>query len=96
MIDWINFGSNILWIMGLALALATFSYASWASSMHNEKFISWIKKGNTQISLNIAGVLFSLGLTATSETLLGMVLWLFLAVLFLIQIASYGLRKIKL
>jgi len=82
MIDWVSVGSNALWILGCAVALATLSYASWEASVYHEKFTSRLKRTPMQISLNLAGLLFSLGLAATSDALFERILWLLLVIAF--------------
>jgi hypothetical protein len=74
MIDWISLGSNTLWILGLALSLATLSYASWESNIHAEKFTTRLKRAPVQLCLNISGVFFCWGMAATSTLLLLMIL----------------------
>lgn len=85
MIDWGNLASNALWITGLAVGLATLSYASWQASLHNEKFRKRLKHIPIQIALNLAGLLFSAGLAATSDTPLEVALWSLLALAFTAQ-----------
>jgi hypothetical protein len=86
MIDWGNLASNALWIVGLAVGLATLSYASWQASLHNEKFRQRLKHIPIQIALNLAGLLFSAGLAATSDTTLEIALWSVLALAFVAQV----------
>lgn len=85
MIDWTGLASNVLWILGLALGLATLSYASWQASIHKEKLGARLKRIPIQISLNLAGLLFSTGLAATSERGLEIGLWTVLALAFAAQ-----------
>ena len=82
MIDWIGVGSNALWILGCAVALATFSYASWEASVYNEKFTARLRRTPILACLNLAGLLFSLGLAATSDAAIEKILWLVMAVAF--------------
>jgi len=91
-IDWVSVGSNALWILGCAIALATLSYASWEASLYREKFGMRLQRPSFQASLNLAGLLFSLGLAATSDALWEKALWLLLAVGFLYQLASLWLH----
>ena len=83
MIDWIMVGSNTLWILGLAIALAALSYASWQSWATHEPFRQTLSRPSFQAVLNLAGLLFCLGLAATSSVLWQAVIWLLLAALFL-------------
>lgn len=93
MIDWINLGSNALWIVGLSIALAALSYASWDASNHHESFRSSLKKPGLMMSLNLAGLFFSLGMAATASSILVIILWMILAITFAAQIVTAGLRK---
>ena len=91
-IDWTNFGLNALWIIGCAIALATLSYASWAASKTSEKLRIRLMQPQIQLSLNVAGVLFCLGLAGTSSEIWQLVLWILLAIGFFVQA---GARFIK-
>jgi membrane protein required for beta-lactamase induction len=97
MIDWIALVSNALWILGCSAGLATLSYASWQASIRGEKFTAQLKRVPIQISLNIAGLLFCLGLAATSGASLETVLWAILAIAFAAQVISLviGRRRAK-
>jgi hypothetical protein len=83
MIDWLNLAFNALWILGLAAALATFSYASWQASLSGEKTLSRLKLPAAQAGLDIAGLLFCLGLAGVAVGWLERLLWLALAASFL-------------
>ena len=93
MIDWYNLAANALWIIGCAIALATLSYASFQASLTKEKFTARLKLPAMQIALNLAGMLFSLGLAATDDRLFVQALWIIFAALFLFQmVAAIRLR----
>ena len=82
MIDWISVGSNALWIIGCAIGLATLSYASWEASEYGEKLTTRLRSTTILAFLNLAGLLFSLGLAATSDSTIEIILWLLLAIAF--------------
>ena len=82
MIDWVSVGSNALWILGCAIGLATLSYASWEASVYDEKFTARLRSTPILVSLNLAGLLFSLGLAATSDSTIEIILWLLLTIAF--------------
>jgi hypothetical protein len=84
LIDWGNVFGNALWILGCAVALATFSYQSWRASMHREKFTVMLKQPGAQIAMNLAGLLFCLGLAATSDSLVKYIIWGIFAAAFLV------------
>ncbi len=93
MIDWLNLGANALWIIGLALGLAVFSYASWQASVNKEKLREAINQPGVQVGLHAAGILFCLGLAASSGALWEKAAWLVLGLLFLIQMIWTGRNK---
>jgi hypothetical protein len=92
MIDWVMLGANALWILGLSIGLAVFSYASWEAWASHSTLRESLAKPSFQAVLNLAGTLFCLGLAATSTVLWQAAVWLLLAALFLWQTWS-ALRK---
>ena len=80
MIDWPQVLANAVWIVGAALALATFSYASWVASSREERLRDTLRQAALQSLLRVAAVLFCLGLGLTANSLLEAALWLALAV----------------
>jgi hypothetical protein len=86
MIDWTNLLLNSSWIFGCALALAALSYASWDSSISKEKLLVCLGKSKIQLTLNISGVFFCVGLAGTSDVSWQRILWILLALGFLVQI----------
>ena len=86
MIDWFNLAANTLWIVALALALAALSYASWQASLMKVSLRSVVDGFGIQVVLYTAGLLFCLGLAATSTPLWQVILWLLLALGFIVQL----------
>jgi hypothetical protein len=93
MIDWINLAANSLWIVGLAVGLATVSYVSWQASLRRQRTLERLASPAPQIALNLAGLLFCLGLATTSQTSLEFGLWLALAILFLTLMIYNAYKK---
>ena len=89
MINWFGVFANSLWIFGLALALATFSFVSWQASVYHEKTRQRLKQPGVLLSFSAAAVLFCAGLAATSEKTWEIVLWSALGVMFIIQIIIF-------
>jgi hypothetical protein len=85
MIDWWAVCSNAIWISGGALALAAFSYADWQASVNHQRLRQALGQSAIRAVLNVAGALFSLGMTATARSLLEVIVWLILAGLFVFQ-----------
>lgn len=90
MIDWYNLFANALWIIALALALAVISFARWDATRRGEKLGKTLNRRGWQAALNVAGILFSLGLAATSDVLWERIVWLVMALLFVVQIIWAG------
>ena len=86
MIDWLDLAANTIWIFGCAVALSMVSYASWEAHARGERMRMVLRRPRMQVGLNLAGVLFCLGVAATTRSIWEIVLWLFLAVLFAVQV----------
>jgi hypothetical protein len=88
MINWYHLAANALWIAASGLALATLSYARWMATAKHQKLGVILGLGNYQLILNIAGVLFGVGLAGTSGTWWEVTLWLIIAVVFAWQVIN--------
>jgi hypothetical protein len=86
MIDWLNLAANALWIVGLALALATMSLASWQAQRTKEKLRTRLAQPAMQTALSLAGALFCIGQAGASQGILLIVLWAVLGMAFLAQV----------
>ena len=95
MIDWYNLVMNAFWVLGCAVALATLSFASWAASATGEKFRVCLGKPNIQMILNLAGLLFCVGLAGTSDVVWQQILWVILGVGFAAQIVMEIVKSRK-
>ena len=71
--------------MALALALSIIGFARAEALQHGEKPGQALNRVGWQKALNVAGMLFSLGLAATSNITWEKALWLVMAVLFIVQ-----------
>lgn len=85
MINWYSLAANSMWVLGLALALAAIGHASWQAAQHHEKFRTRLKLSGYQFLIDLAAMLFCLGMAATSRRAWEIILWLGLAVLFIAQ-----------
>jgi hypothetical protein len=83
MIDWANLAANALWIVGCAVALATFSFASWQASIHSEKLTAWMYKPGYGRMFALAGMLFCAGQLWLAGAAILRVLWVLLGALIL-------------
>jgi hypothetical protein len=85
MINWFNLAANALWIVGCALALAVLSYTGWDAALRRQPFRSNLDTLKKQVMLSLAGLLFCLGLAATSRRGWETGVWLILAGWFFLQ-----------
>jgi hypothetical protein len=85
MIDWWEVISNAIWISGCALALAVLSYANWQAGTTGQRLRDILAWKRLRLTLDIAGMLFCLGLAATSHAWLEVALWLALTAALVIQ-----------
>lgn len=66
-IDWLNLIANSFWILGCTLALAVLSYAVWQAAISPIRMRSLLAQPAYRICLDLAGMLFCVGLAATSR-----------------------------
>lgn len=92
LIDWSALAANSLWIVGLALVLAVLSFACFEARIAHTHLGTILKQPRFDITLNLGGILFCSGLAANSNQLFERILWIILAVLFLLSILL-GFRK---
>lgn len=95
MIDWFSLAANALWILACAIAITTLSHASWEASFRHEKVRKILALHHYQTSINLAGIIFCLGLAGTSNKLWESVLWLTFRELFVALSIIELIRKRK-
>lgn len=86
-IDWLGLAENTLWIFGCAIALAVLSYADWRAAQHHEKLRAQFARPNIRLAFDAALIFICLGLAATSDSTLAVIIWLILAILSILQTA---------
>lgn len=62
MINWLQVLFNLLWLLGLAIILAAFSYADWLAHARGVRMLQLLKASIFQAPLSIGASLLSLGL----------------------------------
>jgi hypothetical protein len=73
--DWIGLASCALWVLGLALSLATTSMAHYRARSGGVCLWSRLKLPGSQLALTLGGSLFFAGLVLGSEPLWQKVIW---------------------
>jgi hypothetical protein len=81
MINWLQLIFHLLWICGLALILAAFSYADWLAHVRGVRTRHLLGSPTFQRPLSIGLALISLGLIFLSRSWLEQIIWAILAVL---------------
>ncbi len=94
-IDWREVFTNAIWIIGCAVALATLSYADWRADQQHEKLRAQFARPKIRVAFDLALVLFCVGLAATSDSTVTVIIWIILIVLSIIQLVHdwRGLRR---
>jgi hypothetical protein len=87
LIDWPSLARNALWILGLSVILAAWSYVSWLAAQHRVR--AW-RTINWPVFVVPASASLAWGATRAWER----VLWIILAVAFLAQVAQ-GWREAR-
>jgi hypothetical protein len=86
--------ANSLWVLGLAVLLATLSWARWVAGTEESRFSDRLKQPQTRQALNLGLFLFCAGLAMTGRAWWERVLWGLLAAAWLSQVwtARTGVR----
>jgi len=85
MIDIWQVASNSLWILGLAVVLATLSWAYWAAQTAGERLRAVLGRPRVQRFVNLGLCLFCAGLAATAHAWWERGLWALLSAAWLVQ-----------
>lgn len=93
MIDFWGVIANSLWILGLALLLATLSWSSWIASVEKVRLRAVLARPGVQRVLNVGLALFCAGLASTGRAWWERVLWGLLVVAFSVQVWLVGRRR---
>jgi len=94
MIDIWGVVANSLWILGLAVLLATLSWSHWAASTEKARFRAMLGRPRVQRVLDLGFFLFCAGLAATGRAWWERLLWGLLAAVFAVQ-ACLVKREVK-
>lgn len=93
MINWWMLLTNAIWIFGAALALAGVSQGYYQSKNENKKLKIVLSKTVYAFLLNLAGVVFCLGMVLTTEVWWEIGLWGVMTGLFGWQIFQYKIEN---
>lgn len=85
MIDWPNTFYNALWILGLSIILAAFSYADWRARLGGEKLRQRLNASSFQLPLSLGLLLVSLSLLLLAHTWWERLIWAIFVLLFVWQ-----------
>jgi hypothetical protein len=85
MIDIWGVAANSLWILGLAVLLATLSWSHWTASVEKVRFRLVLSRPGIQRALDLGLFLFCAGLAATGRAWWERILWGLLAAVFAVQ-----------
>ncbi|HZY43984.1 MAG TPA: hypothetical protein VFF70_04465 [Anaerolineae bacterium] len=91
-IDWGEIFSNALWILGCAIALAAFSYADWRADQEHEKLRAQFARPKFRLAFGLSLVLIGLGLAASSNSIITLIVWLSLTLVFSIHFVADAIK----
>lgn len=86
LIDWYHLTTNALWIFALSLALSALGFAFWEAQGNLGRWRIVLQQEAYGRFFHLTGVLFSLGVGLSLDTLWQQVLWGLLALLFLFNL----------
>ena len=75
MIDWAVAGTGVLWIAGLAIILATFSYAHWRARHRGARLRNIVGTRSYQAILNLGAAMVGMSLVLSARSLWERVVW---------------------
>lgn len=87
-IDWAALARNALWIVGLSVVMAAWSYTSWLAARRGVRWRRALGWPGFEAAAAIGFALFSAGLAWSASRSWERLLWIVLALLFLGQIAA--------
>ncbi|MGQ9489821.1 MAG: hypothetical protein ACUVS6_03715 [Anaerolineae bacterium] len=86
LIDWMGVARNALWILGLSIALASVSYASWQAHVLRCGLRRAFERAAFQVPFNMGLLLFSASLAWGAAPLWERLAWIGLALAFAWQV----------
>ncbi len=86
MINWFELLTNSIWILALALALTTLGITRWESMMGKGSWRDLINRSPRALLINLAALLFCLGIGLAAQAWWERLLWGVLVILFGIRI----------
>ena len=85
MVDWSGIGRTALWVSGLAVMLATWSWNEWWAHVHGQKLRPVLGEARFQVPFSVGMVLFCVGMALGERIWWRIGLWCVLALLFVWQ-----------
>lgn len=86
LIDWVSVGFSALWILGLGLVTAAFSFAYYLASQQKQRFRQALEMPACRIIIGLGLVFFCLGWAGGVSPVWERLLWAVLALIFAVQI----------
>jgi hypothetical protein len=90
MIVWLDLVHHALWIVGLAILLATFSLAHWTAGLQKKSLRQSLWQPAYRLTIAVGIIAFALGLMFLAEALWLKIAWVGVIVLSLLESISAG------
>lgn len=88
LINWPGLARNALWILGISIALAAWSYTSWRASVHDVRLRRALQRPRFQVPFSAGWTLFCVSLAWGATRWWERSLWIVLALAFLWQVLA--------
>jgi len=95
LINWFNVFANSLWILGLSIAVTTFSYDTWYSYSKGKEKNTLPQHPDSQKIYFLAGGMICLGFALTSPGVIITIFWIGLSLLFYVLLGKQIFGKTK-
>ncbi len=82
MVDWAGMGKTALWVLGLAIVLATWSWNEWWARVHKRRLRSVLGEARFQVPFSIGLLVFCVGMALSESVLWKSAVWAVLALAF--------------
>lgn len=85
-INWVSLLFHVVWIIGLAVILATFSYHHWQANQQNRPLREQLRLPGFVRPVWMGVILVTIGLAGTSQTVWEAIVWVILSLVALFNL----------
>ncbi len=82
MVDWKGMGETAIWVLGLAIVLAAWSWNEWWAHVHGHRLREVLGEARFQVPFSVGLFLLCVGMALTESVRWKAAVWVVLALLF--------------